>query len=95
MEIGLTVEIKFCTRKMIKRTHFMFPCKMINLFRDLVTNVFQKNASYASQDLEKKVSRSSGVFMINMIQLKSKNNLFFSLQIITACQDISLTLFSK
>ena len=42
MKIGLSVEIKFWTRKMITRTHFMSPCKMINLFRDVVINVFPK-----------------------------------------------------
>ena len=34
MEIGLYEMIKFCTRKLIKRTHFMSPLKMINLFQD-------------------------------------------------------------
>ena len=42
MKIGLSVEIKFWTRKMIKRAHFMCPCKMIKLFQDVVTNVFPK-----------------------------------------------------
>ena len=43
MKIGLSVEIKFWTRKMIKRTHFMPPFKMINLFQDVV---FPKTMSY-------------------------------------------------
>ena len=42
MKIGLSVEIKFWTRKMIKRAHFMCPCKIIKLFQDVVTNVFPK-----------------------------------------------------
>ena len=46
MEIGLSEEIKFCMIKMIKRTHFMYPCKIINLFQDVVTNVFPKNVRY-------------------------------------------------
>ena len=32
MEIWLSEEIKFCKRKMIKRTHFISSCKVINLF---------------------------------------------------------------
>ena len=38
MEIGLSEVTKFFARKMIKKTHFMSPCKMINLFQDVVTN---------------------------------------------------------
>ena len=40
IEIRLPDEIKFRARKMIKRMHFMSPCKMINLFQDVVKNVF-------------------------------------------------------
>ena len=40
MEIKLSEVIKFCTRKTIKMTLFMSPCKMISLFQDVVTNVF-------------------------------------------------------
>ena len=39
MEIELSEVIKFCTRKLIKRTHFMSPLKMINLFQDKMPNV--------------------------------------------------------
>ena len=46
LEIGPPEEIKFCIRKMIKWMHFIFPCKMINLFQDVVKNFFQKNVSY-------------------------------------------------
>ena len=45
IETGLSEEIKFCTRKMIKRTHLTSLCKMIILFQDVVTNVFLKNVS--------------------------------------------------
>ena len=38
MEIGLSEVIKFCTRKLIKRTHFIFPLKIINLFQDTMPN---------------------------------------------------------
>ena len=40
MEIGLCEVIKLCTRKMIEKTLFVFPSKMINLFQGVVTNVF-------------------------------------------------------
>ena len=46
MEIGLSEEIKLCPRKMIKRTHFISPCKMAILLQDVVTNFFQKDVSY-------------------------------------------------
>ena len=36
MEVGLSEVIKFCTGKLIKRTHFMSPLKMINLFQDMM-----------------------------------------------------------
>ena len=39
MEIGLPKEIKFGTTKMIKKTLSMSPCKISNLFLDVVTNV--------------------------------------------------------
>ena len=39
MEIGLSEVIKFCTRKLIKRTHFMSPLKMINRFQDMMPNI--------------------------------------------------------
>ena len=42
MEIGSSEAIKFCTRKLIKKTNFMSPYKMINLFQDLLTNFSQK-----------------------------------------------------
>ena len=69
MEIGLSEVIKFCIRKLIKRTHFMSPLKMINLFQDMMPNVSPKNV-----DLE--VSRPA-IFMINRTQLKSKNQVLY------------------
>ena len=42
METGLSEEINFCTRKKMKKPHFMSPYKMINLFQDVVANFFQK-----------------------------------------------------
>ena len=38
MEIGLSEVIKFCTRKMLKKTHFMSPSKVISFFQDVVAN---------------------------------------------------------
>ena len=38
MEIEPSEAIKFCTRKMIKKKHFMSPCKMINFFQHVMTN---------------------------------------------------------
>ena len=49
----------------------------------------------ALQDHVNKVSRPFPIFMINRTHVKSEKNLFLRLQISTACQDISLTLFSK
>ena len=65
MEVGLSEVIKFCTGKLIKRTHFMSPLKMINLFQDMLPNVFPKNVGL-------EVLRPA-VFMINRTQLKAKN----------------------
>ena len=42
MEIGLSEVIKFCTRNLIKMTHFMSPLKMINLFQDMIPNFCPK-----------------------------------------------------
>ena len=42
MEIGLSEVIKFCIRDLIKRTHFMSPLKMINLFQDMIPNFCPK-----------------------------------------------------
>ena len=69
MEIGLSEVITFCTRKLIKRTHFIDPLKMINLFEDMMSNFPPKN-----MDLE--VSRPA-IFMINRTQLKSKNQVLY------------------
>ena len=66
MEIGLSEVIKFCTRKLIKRTHFMSPLKMINLFQDMMPNFSPKNVGL-------EVSRPA-IFMINRTQLKPKNH---------------------
>ena len=65
MEIGLSEVIKFCTRKLIRRTH-MSPLKMINLFQDIMTNFFQKT-------MVLDISRPA-IFMINRTQLKPKNH---------------------
>ena len=64
MEIGLSDVIKFCTRKLIKRKHFMSPLKMINLFQDMMPNFSPKNVGLEG-------SRPV-IFMINRTQLESK-----------------------
>ena len=65
MEIASSEVIRFYTRKMIKKTNFiMSPCKMINLFQDVVTHV----GSGLPQGHKKKVSRPSAIFMINRTQ---------------------------
>ena len=66
MEIGLSEVIKFCTRKLIKRTHFMSPLKMINLFQDMMPNLSPKNVG-------PEVSRPA-IFMINRTQLTPKDH---------------------
>ena len=66
MEIGLSEVIKFCTRKLIKKTHFMSPLKMINLFPDMMPNLSPKNVGL-------EVLRSA-IFMINRTQLKPRNH---------------------
>ena len=66
MEIGLSEVIKFCTGKLIKRTHFMSPLKMINLFQDMMPNFSPKNVSL-------EVLRPA-IFMINRTQLKPRNH---------------------
>ena len=58
--------IKFCTRKLINRTHFMSPLKMINLFQDMIPNFSPKNVGL-------EVSRPA-FFMINRAQLKPINH---------------------
>ena len=79
MEIGLSEVIKFCTRKLIKRTHFMSPLKMINLFHDIMPNPSPKNVGF-------EVSRPT-IFMINRTQLRPKTQGFLRLQISTLCQE--------
>ena len=69
MEIGLSEVIKFCTRKLIKRTHFMSPLKMINLFQDMMPNLSPKNVGL-------EVSRPA-IFMVNRTQLKPKNQVLY------------------
>ena len=64
MEIGLSEVIRFCTRKLIKRTHFMSPLKIINLFQDMMPNFSPKNVGL-------EVSRPV-IFRINRAQLESK-----------------------
>ena len=66
MLIGLSDVIKFCTRKLIKRTHFMSPMKMINLFPDIMPN-------FSPQNVGLKVSIPE-IFTINRTQLKPKNH---------------------
>ena len=41
IEVNMEV-IKFCTRKLIKTTHFMPPLKMINMFQGMMLNFSQK-----------------------------------------------------
>ena len=69
MEIGLSEVIKFCTRKLIKRTHFMSPLKMINLFQDMMPNFSPKNVGL-------EVSRPA-ILMVNRTQLKPKNQVLY------------------
>ena len=69
MEIGLSEVIKFCTRKLIKRTHFMSPLKMINLFQDMMPNFSPKNVGL-------EISRPE-IFMINRTQLNPKNQVLY------------------
>ena len=69
MEIELSEVIKFCTRKLIKRTHFMSPLKMINLFQDMMPNFSPENVGL-------EVSRPA-IFMINRTQLKPKNQVLY------------------
>ena len=64
MEIGLSEVIK-----LIKRTHFMSPLKMINLFHDMMPNIFPKNVGL-------EVLRPA-IFMINRTQLKPKNQVLY------------------
>ena len=52
------------TRKLIKRTHFMSPLKMVNLFQDMMPNISPKNVGL-------QVSRPA-IFLINRTQLKPK-----------------------
>ena len=76
MEIGLSEVIKFCTRKLIKRTHFMPLLKMINLFQDMMPNFSAKNVGLEVL--------KPAIFMINRTQLKPKN-------CIALCCDINCT----
>ena len=39
MEIGLAEKIKYCTRKIVEKTHFVPPCKMTQLLQNVVTNI--------------------------------------------------------
>ena len=69
MEIGLSEVVKYCTRKLIKRTHSMSALNMINLFQDMMPNFSPKNVGL-------EVSRPA-IFMINWTQLKPKKSLIF------------------
>ena len=62
MEIGLTEVVKYCTRKLIKRTHSMSAL-------DMMPNFSPKNVGL-------EVSRPA-IFMINWTQLKPKKSLIF------------------
>ena len=67
MEIGSSEVIKFRTRKMIKKTYFMSPCKMSNLFQNAVANLSPQNVSYGKscpQCHKNKVSRPSAILGI-------------------------------
>ena len=67
MEIGLSEIIKFCTRKLIERTHFKTPLKVINLFQDMIPN-------FSAKTVGLEASRPA-FFMINYrTQLKPKNH---------------------
>ena len=85
MEIGLPEVVKFCARKMIKRTHFMSPSKMINLHQDAMRNLSPKNMNCIGRGVpqghKRKVSRRSVSFLINKLQLKFKNHWFLRLRI--------------
>ena len=70
MEIGLPEVIKFCTRKLIKRTHFMSPLKMIDLFQDMMPN-FPPPPNVGLEVLR------LAIFMINRTQLKPKNQVLY------------------
>ena len=69
MEIGLSEVIKFCTRKLNKRAHFMSPLKMINLFQDMIPN-------FSATNVDLQVSRPV-TFMINRTQLKPKKQALY------------------
>ena len=66
IESGLSEVIKFCTRKLIKRTHFMSSFKMISLFQDMMPNFSPKNVRL-------EVLRPA-IVMINRRQLKPINH---------------------
>ena len=51
MEIGVPEVIQFCTRKLIKRTHYMSPLKMINLLQGMMPNFFPKMWALRFHDL--------------------------------------------
>ena len=69
MEIVLSGVIKFCTRKLIRKTHFMSPLKMINLFQDMMPN-------FSPQNVGLEVLRLA-IFMINRTQMKPKNQVLY------------------
>ena len=67
MEIGLSEIIKFCTRKLIERTHFKTPLKVINLFQDMMPKFSPKTVGLEAL--------TPAFFMINnRTQLKPKNH---------------------
>ena len=61
--------IKFSTRKLIKRTQFMSPLKMINLSQDMMPNFFPKSVRL-------EVLRPA-IFMIHRTQLKPKTRVVY------------------
>ena len=61
--------IRFCTRKLIKRTPFMSPLKMINLSQDMMPNISPKSVGI-------EVSRPA-IFMTNRTELKPKNRVVY------------------
>ena len=61
--------IRFCTRKLIKRTQFMSPLKMINLSQDMMPNFSPKSVGI-------EVLRPA-IFIIHRTELKPKNRVVY------------------
>ena len=87
--MGLSTVVKCYARKMVKRTHFLSSCKMVNFVLECCVKFSSKNMSSIGRGIaqchDTKISRTSAKFMVLIGQLKLRNHLPLRLQINALC----------